>query len=193
MMAQDFKHFLMALWIASYPDGSWRKSDGDGRGRSLGTPSWFLSRLSQVGGNTCPRQVLWEMGGGAKYLSDKNGRTGAVITSFVKLQPGMAYHGFLTDWSQENRMQFEYLGKPKDSYSVIVETVYNCVDREDAGLCYTVKKKNPSRRLDGGSRGALGGLGKCRPGYPLRILEWDGLADTKRLTKSEQFHWSAWY
>jgi len=120
-----------ALWLACYPDGTWRHRDKGHRARSkLPSDAWFRQRLVALAGAGADRRALRRLGGGFDNVRSPVSPKPLVV-GLACIAGGAAActfeHGPLTAWSDEARAQLAYYNAPSDAYTVHVQAVSSCV------------------------------------------------------------------
>lgn len=163
---------IMAMWLASYPDGCLRMSDDGARHHRRLTPDgWFCDLLDGFG-EQHHHEVLAHFGGGAANL--KASRGDVQIVGLVRLSHvGCCFaDGPLTPWTREAFLHWVYHGLPMDAYEVKVQEAAPGV-------------KQPIYHKVSVTQGG-GGLGALRLSYPLFHAPWGSpaLAAGARLLSS---------
>ena len=133
----------MSLWLAGFPDGALRWGAGPKRPRlKLPPPPWFLQRLAEAGFTSELPQL---------------GALQPLVSAAVALEPQSLVDGILTQFSAEERLLWEWYGRPQHAFSCRIST---CVPLSAAakGSLYMVCQQ---------SRGGRSGLKQVSLQQPL--------------------------
>ena len=177
------------LWLGSFPDGSLRKrfaAEPTGKvvrcRRSLEPAEWFCDLLEVHGGDQYAQKILYTFNsavsqGVRQFQQEEGFQLHALVK--VSSEGGCCENGALTPWDRECILQKSLHDAPLDAYSVSIQDVRTCVDRQ------RVSHKT--------SRGiGSGGLSSIKLNNPLFMPHWgaggpQGTADEVLLEPSFSF------
>jgi hypothetical protein len=173
----------MAIWIASYPDGTWRDMiDGVRERRRLPLESWFVNRLKAVGGDGIANKVLVATPG-----SPPSG-DGFIVRCLARVEHSDRdehWRSWKSLFSSEALFPKSYFGcDPADCYSLSVSDVRMCVCKEVVHSCWTHEQTHISRRNYDGAKRTDACLRKITHGLHLCFADWGGSAGEVQMRSS---------
>ena len=149
-----------ALWLGSYPDGAVRLRTAGRRVRLClpRDPQMLRQLQAAVRNDAVVQNMLATSGGGYTGGPQPDVKVECLVA--VSATKCLAHSDMLTAWGHSERVQREYLLKPIDCYSLVVEAVA-CLST-DAGEMYLTHKLDRKNNASGSA-----GMSRITLGRPL--------------------------
>ena len=173
----------MALWLASFPDGAYRRRAGDGRVH-LNTPEWLTAVLDGQSAQLSSK-ALWAKGGGNSEMRER------FVHGLIKVgQPCKEYNGWSTCWSRGEQLLWDFLRRPKDAYAVAVLDKASCARPELITHSFVREQKSSGARTHGQDSNIHDARRSHFKHKFLIIGDWAGYAGEVQLRSDFHFSWS---
>ena len=191
LLAVMINFSLMALWIASYQDGSWRDRHGRTYHRHrLPFPAWLEGRLLEYASYESLKQVVHQCGVKRDMPAEYDGvRAHLLVRLSSSVESCTHSHGFDTRWDPETNLLLDYFANrdgevPLDAYSVEIAEVLRCASPNAERLCYYWAKEQHAklrRKHTGANMNARTRMKLSPANRHLAIADWCDTADEVKL------------